>query len=691
MLSQKNLLTLACCLALAITSLFYLLYCTAGNGSLAFTEPDQAQYLQYAQSIAQGHPYKYSAGDGPSTGCTSHLYPFVLATLYKLGARGDNFLTASFILNSLFYFGIAILSWLVAKNVYPRAAPLALFISLISGHTLSAVFSQTDIGFFTLLALATIFATVSDRKWFMLVLIILCGITRPEGAIFSVAFLIAGSTGLTLSRKFKDAPGTAFQSKWFLICGGAGFMAFGSSLLLNYLLTGYTQFMSVSNKGYFNLYPFFGAVEQTLYDLLSLIKAFCFGLPETARQFYHFPLLAGLLAITGILLYPRTEKKIRLYECWLLLCVAGVLATVASSQFQGLSNDRYLAWIFPIWTLYILIGVFELNDRLKARLFLPICCTLLIGFQLVSFIYVASSKYSIAVYLQKQKNFIQQIDETLPQKGRLGSTLGGGPTYHLSGRKLYNLSGINSPDFFDAHYDAQPLRLIDRLKHRPDLRFEYWLADSTFGKTTWAQPFLKDPILTDTDSAMSDPNALAVYPANWSSITNGDTPQLLDEELSGLRLIDSLDIGYCPDERSHNHSVDLRLKNTTIPLCSKHALLGEHDYSEVGRIVMGSESFTIRNVTPVIPLRMVLRTSSTATGSCYTGRQQSSIEHLEMNENLTLLIFMNGKGVASCEVEVANDGFKEVILDIPAESVTSTNLNVTIAGDHISYAYWFYQ
>ncbi len=693
-MAPKNIPILACCLAVLIASAFYLLFCAAGGGVPASPEPDQTIYLQYARNIALGHPYVFSLGDAPSTGSTTHLYPFILAACYKLGATNDALFTASFILNSLFYIAIALLGWLAAKKLYPNIATLVLFTALISGHTVAAVFSQTDIGFFTMLAMAAIAATLYNRKWWMLALIVLCALTRPEGAIFSIAYLATGAAGLLFGERLKDAPGTRSQSQWFLVCAGAGLAAFAATLLLNNLLTGHTMFMSVANKGYFKLYPLGGAIEQTLFDLMALLKGFLFGVQNNGgRQFFHVPLVAGFLGFAGILLHSRVDKKIRLCEFWILLCAAGSLATVASSQWQGLSNDRYLAWIFPIWTWYILIGAFQLNQRQHSRFFLPVCGTLIIGYQLVSLSFVFSQKYTVTTYLNRQKEFAKTMDKQLPPGATLGSAHGGiGVLYYAPRLKIYNLLGILSPDFFDADYSNEPLRVIDRLKHRPDLRFDYWLGSSNpKGSGKWAQPFMGKTVLMDSDTAIGDPRALAVYAAEWNTIEGGNTPVLLAKQLNGLQRIDAMDIGYCPDERAHDYHVDLRLKNTTIPLCHFHAKLGEKDYSEVGRIVMGSESFTIQNATPGKPVHMVLRTSRSAAGHCFVGRQASSIKNLEMNDTIVLDVLVNGAKVSTPALSIAGVGFREVMMEIPAAAVSSHELNVQIAGDHISYAYWFYQ
>ena len=45
-------------------------------------------HFDFARSIAQGHPFEWTAGNGYSSGATSLVYPFVLAIGYFIGFRG---------------------------------------------------------------------------------------------------------------------------------------------------------------------------------------------------------------------------------------------------------------------------------------------------------------------------------------------------------------------------------------------------------------------------------------------------------------------------------------------------------------------------------------------------------------------------------------------------------------------------
>ncbi len=686
-------LVLTLCMGLLMASAAYItLTSSTADGHLGIVESDEGLYMQYARNMATGHPYIFSPGDSPSTGSTSHLYPLVLAVLYKLGATGSAFFTAGFILNSLFFLGIITCVWLLARKMCPRMMPAALFLTVISGHTLSAVFGQTDIGLFTLLALGTVAAMFYNRYKLTVVLALLCGLTRPEGFIFSVAFFLTGTGTILLNRKHENAPGTPKQGRFFLLAGLAGAMAFALTLYINYRMTGHPQFMSVVNKGYFKIYPLFGAIEHTLYDAGSMIKGVFFGLSTTSRQFFVFPVLGGLLSLCGILLHPRQCKQIQLCEMWMALSLGAVIVTVSSSAWQGISNDRYLGWIMPIWTIYMLIGIDELAKRVDTKRFKPVLIGLLAAYQLASTAYFFVYAYSSSCFHEKSANFCDQIKETIPETETLGSLQGGGLQYYLPNHRIHNLFGITSPEFSQPHFDTQLLRIVDILKHQPNLRFDNWMMlSSDWESQKWIKPFVGDLVLQDTDAAVTTANIYCVYKANWAALDGGDTPVLLKSRLENLKLIDRLDIGYQKDEISHDYRAILRFKNTVLPLTLLTAPLDSSDYSDVGRMVMGREQFTVHSTLPGKPLYIALRTSNKIQGTTYFGRQNSTISSLEMNDSLALELFIDGQEVACPPLDISKEGFNEVLIEVPGTAVRSEHPQIKVVGDHLSFSYWFYQ
>lgn len=694
MYTPKKILVLSLCLSVILTSLYFLVLTAAGNGETAISEPDTRLFLQYARNISQGEPYVFIPGDAPSTGSTTHLYPFLLALPFLLDAEGSTVITAIYVLNVFFLLATLVMVWLIIKKMAPRALPVTMVLATISSHTLSAFLGMTDMGFFTFLALATFASILYNRFKLTLVLIFICSISRPEGFVFAMAFGICALVGAIWNHKNKIAPGEPRQYRQFGVYAVFGILAFLLTLALNHQLTGHFQFMSVTNKGFLKIYPFAGAIESIFFGIAIIIKGVFFGLPDSPRQFFMFPLLGGALGLSGILLYSRSDKKIQLCECWLALSAGASILLIASGGFQGVSNDRYLAWIFLAWIIYVSIGIIELNDRLKAKWFLPLCTALLVVYQLIAIAFTCSRNYEKAVALEKNQAFATTVAESFPSSTTtFGSTIGGGIGYYLPEYTLYNLSGITSPDFFEPDSEQQLQHIIDLLKHEKKLRFDYWFNYITFpSRNGWAKPFIGEQELIDTDSAITDPiYAYTINEAKWDTLDGGDLPLLSDKKLSTAKLVDRLDLGYIKEERTHGYSIRWRQKNMNIPVATLTDKLGESDYSEACRIVLGSESFNVYGTTQKKPLLIVLRTAKTVQGFVYSGAKKIPIKHLEIAENISLFGEVNGNEFSIPVQKIEEKGFTELLIEIPGKYIQGTTEHITISGDHISCAYWFYQ
>lgn len=691
-LNEKKQLSIALCIFILLTSLFYLLLSLAGETAPAGQEPDQLIYMQYAKSIAEGTPYVFSPGDSPSTGSTTHLFLFILASAYWLtGSSVDGLLYASFILNALFLLGSAFWVWKISQRLYPALGTLPFFMTLISGHTLNAFFGQTDMGFFTFYALSLLTALLYGRRKTAAVLALLCPLARPEGAVFALAFLLTAAMNYILLKQNTALICTKKQTRHLLQLGLLGLTGLLLVFFINYGLTGHTLFMSVSNKGHFKSYTFPGAVIATLSDFATLIKGFFLSINSGNRDFLHVPIIAGLFGVFGMAIRPRDNKEHLFFEIWVLLAAVGTLLLIASSGWQGLSLDRYLAWLFPLWTLYIFIGIFEAGKRLSpGKAFVPFFVGLVIAYQLMASIFIASFHFSNAVDRHRERLFAERINSTLPHEARIGGIGGSGSVFYMPERTIYNISGITSPDFFAAVEAGQLIRLVDRVKHQPDHLFEYWyLATKVTETETWIKQFCGEPILSDGEQPASNP--VAVYPAKWDLTLGGNFPLLVQEQAEGLLLVDAMDLGYDPDETEHDYKTNCRLRNTVFFLAYHIARLDDKDYMETGRLILGSESFTLKNITPGKPLRIVLRTSKTVIGTGSNGLHKFASKPYTLNDNLSLWLSVDGQDLPEMNINVTGEDFQEIILDIPAEFITDPEPRITVAGDHISYAYWFYQ
>src|SRR4249920_1003730 len=68
---------------------------------------------QYAKAMAEGHPFRYTAGDPASTGATSLLHTTLLAGAHALGFRGEGLVAFAIGLGATLF----VLSVLVARRI----------------------------------------------------------------------------------------------------------------------------------------------------------------------------------------------------------------------------------------------------------------------------------------------------------------------------------------------------------------------------------------------------------------------------------------------------------------------------------------------------------------------------------------------------------------------------------------------
>jgi hypothetical protein len=689
---QNKLLTTAICIALFICCFFYLLSTHAGNGVIMLNEIDTRIFLQYAQNMADGLPYVFSIGDSPSTGSTSHLYPLLLSIPAKLGFRGSSLITIAYLLNAACYLISLKLVWDITRKLSPNAAPLALVLTTLSGQTVNAFLGMTDMGLYTVLILFLIHALLYENRRNAYLFLTFCCFTRPEGFILSIAFLCCVLVYLIVDKLNSERIHKDPQQKLFIQLALVGLLAFGCTLLINKLYTGQFQFMSVTNKGYFKAYPFWGAIENILKDILLILKGLFWGLPDNNRQFYMLPLLGGFFGISGILLNTRTCRSVNKIEVWMAFVAAASITIVATGQFQGISNDRYLSAIFILWMIYCAIGICEWSNRLASQRFLWVSSSIMIGFQWVSLIYVAGVFYERSVSDFRERQFADEIKATIPTDKSFGCGTGGSLAYLLPNHKVYNIYGILSPDFHQAGIQQQAYFIVDKIKHNPHLRFDYWYNAISFqADNPWAQPFIGKRIMINNDMAIFGPFSQGIFETDWSTLDGGHLPITDWPELHGLSLLDQLDIGYLPHEKKFNYRYTNRLKNSVFPLAAYTGKLGEKDYSESGRMIIGSEQFTLKNLHPGRPLHMVLRTGRSVAGKVYFRAFAHPVKHVEMPEKITLNLHVDETSLPPKEVELNETGFSELLFTIPAQYITGQEHEISISGDHISFSYWFYQ
>lgn len=657
---------------------YYFVGSMASQGNyVAMPQPDTVLYCQAARQITLGEPFIFTPGDKPSTGTTSHLYPFLLAIPYALGATGDNLLTAGFALNAVFYL-IFLACWAVIATRLcqtPLSRGVACLLLALNGQAAIGALGQTDTGLFMAVS-AGLFATfLAGRTKTFACLLVLAPWCRPEGSALAMLFPIM----LIARRVFWRE--SSSRAEW--ATAAAGVLSLIGVPLFNVWLTGTAQFHSIVYKGYFKQYEFLSAVFLSAKDAIRMLREFFLGTPEAPpREFFFLPLFGAIFGWVG--LWRRNWLKPGAWkELWWLLAVLAALGAVATSGWQNTNLDRYLAWVFPIWLLYAAEGATWLTRHIRiASRFASLPLWVLIGYQSITAFWMLSCYDFNSQATNQEYEAFKTLNTLLPKKASVGSFVA--PAYTFPDRRLMHFCGIYSPDFLIAETDV--VTNLEKVKHEQGLRFDYWLLDPTIaawlGQKTNVFLKAKTPVTLDS---------VFIAKADWTALNLSLNPLEPSSSQSGWREIDRIDIGYIKDEKRCNYSEFSRFYRALYYPFLMTGQSGTNMVADVGRAILGSESLTLR-VTPHQPLRVIMRTTPTMAIRLRNGASLGSYT-FSFNSPLKLRVHIDDKEAGYYEIPINEkvDTFSEIVFTLPAEAITQPNPRMTIFGDHASFAFWFYQ
>jgi hypothetical protein len=659
---------------------YYFVGAMASPGNyVAMPQPDTILYCQAARQISLGQPFIFTPGDKPSTGTTSHLYPFLLAIPYMLGATGDNLLTAGFALNAAFYL-IFLICWaLIATRLCetPLSRGVACLLLALNGQAAIGALSQTDTGLFMAVS-AGLFATLlTQRTKTFACLLVLAPWCRPEGGILALLFPI-----LLISRRLFWRE-TSSKAEWAI--AAAGTLSTMGVPLFNIWLTGDAQFHSILYKGYFKQFDLIPALFLSAKDAIRMLRELFLGTPEAPpREFFFLPLFGAIFGWIGIWhrhwLKPGAWKEL----WWISAALAG-LGAVATSEWQNTNVDRYLAWIFPIWLLYAAEGATWLTRHFHTvSRFTSLPVWALVGFQFIASCWMLCCfEYNSHVSNQEYDS-LKTVDTLLPKEATIGSFVC--PAYAIPGRRIMHLPGIYSPDFLVSPMDL--FANLDKIKHEKELRFDYWLLDP--GMASWLDQKTNVFYTTKTPITL---DSIFIAKAEWSALNLSLNPLEASsrQAIAQWREIERIDIGYLKDEKRCRYSEFSRFYRAFYHPFLLTGKTGTNTLADVGRAILGSESMTL-HVTPNQPLLVILRTTGTTATRLRNGASQGSYT-FSFNSPLKLRIHIDEKEAGYFEIPIKEekDVFSEIVFELPAKAMTQPNPRITIYGDHASFAYWFYQ
>ena len=655
------------------------------KGRPAPPQHDVLMYMQYARAMAEGRPYEYQRGDPPSTGSTSHLYPAVLAVFYKLGFRGENLLYASLLMNAAYYVIAVGLVGLLAAALLPHLLGLAIALSIFSGPLFLSVLGQTDMGLFVVCTLGVWAAALYRRPLTAIALITAAVWTRPEGALVAVALLFGGGLGVVRERRLLTWCGIGL---W-------GLAQFGLVLAWNHWIAGSPAFHSLISKGHWIWHPPGGAFKRTARDLAHLIIGLWFSAP-TARYFfrslYSFPIIAGISAAAGWIRLLKDESSFRkaIAWGWFAMIGGGLLATAASG-WQGFFYDRHAAWMLPfiiVLTAGGVNGFYERRLRSPRESRVPLLALLLIAYAVVVFPAFFDAMCSSAWTTQAQIRFAKDVVSAMaPSDSRIGALNYPGLAYVLPSRKFVHLGGYVSPRFASARDFIANLEV---LKHEPKHRFDFWLLAEAERRHPTLNSVVGTLLASETEVFPTDIR-LSLLRADFSSLDAAGLPisDVVRVPLQGMTPADRLDIGYDADELAHAYNIVDRNPRRRFQPGFATAMIAGRAVGDVGRIVMGEESFRFRTRAGQ-PARLIWRNGGILTVNARYDDREFPFQTVNLGTNRTWRVFVNDR-LVNTGSGTPGAVFEECIVDLSAETITSDEIRIRVEGDVVSFAWWLYQ
>ncbi len=316
-------------------------------------------HFDYARSIAQGHPFEWSPGNGYSSGNTSILYPFVLAIGYLSGFTGQTLMLWAAVIAATCVFGIL----LACRSVF--------FLGVIGGdwgrigaYLLPPIFlglgaldwslwSGMEVSFFLGLWAVALAASheldvaprskIARRAWLFGAAGAILVLTRPEAVSTIGIFALASSITIWKKTRFTSALGA------FLRCVVPAACIVVVQALLNRALTGEFSASGAIVKLAVNS-PFLTSDEK-LADYIFNLKYSV--LRNTEYHFTDVPAF-GML-IPALALAAVAVKETRRAGLILWGQIAGWLLLTAFNGQVRWQNERYtmpaVAWLLVAATL----------------------------------------------------------------------------------------------------------------------------------------------------------------------------------------------------------------------------------------------------------------------------------------------------------------------------------------------------
>jgi len=649
---------------------------------------------QYAQALAEGHPFRYNPGEPPSTGATSLLYTAWLGAGHAVGFRGEGLVAFAILSGAALYVASVLLARRVGERVAGEPAGLlAGGLVALSGTVVWSFLYGSDIAAFLFLALLLldrwlVFWEGGSARGFALAGS-LVALARPEGL----------PLGLLLALASRRRPAAPRGREAFLALAPA---AAGLAVLaLNRAVTGSWLGTSVADKSLLANYGLLDSVRLVAEYATDLTRGVLFGFypPETAIGFargwapYYLPPLALPLVVAALVGAPEARRApLRLW----LLAAAAVSLLVSANMFMGVHYNRYVLWSFPGLLVLTAAGITTaaslVPDPGRRRTLLGATAGLFLALGLLQTLRFAASYGSAAGAIARRELALAEwIRRELPPGVAMANVATS--VEYLTGHRNVNLHGVTSPAFFGTRTAEREAGMLESLvRMPPGERPPYLISSAALQQ---ASPLLRrlveGPPLYRTASLSDE---LLVFRTRWDLLDRAPrlhAPSVL-EAAGRLTEVDRLNVCDGEDERRHGYRYasglgELRFHGAVLLEKYPQPAGPSEEVADAGRVILGSETFRVRSRRGR-DLLLVLRTAKAAP----VALRQAALTGLHTLEQPRPRLEVRANGVVLARLEVPlGSGWSEVALTLPGSGLSEPETELTVSGHYASFRYWFFQ
>jgi hypothetical protein len=602
---------------------------------------DSYIHFQYARSIAELHPFRYTAGAAPTPGATSLLWPLLLAPFYALGFHGERLVWIAW---GFGFAALALLSYETGKlsrGLVRDATTVAAgaLVLAFGGFTWFAASGMEVVPFAWLLTRTTrraaewVEAARGDAeaaRWpspsyrELLVLAALCPLMRPEGvvgvAIVASALWLAPH-GKTRLFALPPLAGPLVPPLVAFVFTG---QAMASTARAKWLpLNPYQGHGRLWSSVFAHVQTFFG----TLLDGRLWTTAF---LPEGFRSVFWLGLASIPLAAW---LHDR-----RVRGAMTLVLALTILVPTTYETFL-VNRLRYIwpfipAWFVGLTTLADVLG--DLVERFLPRLSLRgVHVSVLLSGAAVGLLgarigpSIDDLASSTAAITAQQVSLARWAKDELPERALLGINDTGAIAY-FSGHSTFDIVGLTTAGearFWSAgagsrfeHYEKLPAQALPT---------HFIVYPEWFGM----EPLLGEELQSRTvRHTILGGTKMAVFVAEYDVLRSGERP--LDARFAAKTPLDVLDVADMDDEATHGYEL---FDATDM----EDVVVADHAHADGARLARAVDAFSLR----------------VAPGGTVVARLGAAVP-------TTVVVRIDG--VVAARVPLGVGGWEEVTVPVPA-------------------------